>query len=377
MTTTPEIGVSRQTLKVAETPFIRSVSAKGNDNQFEDLVARDPDPDAALMPAPDAIPNAVPHLISSASTSTALNAEAASNVSADQGTPANPTATSNKPILRSNPGSSASGLTTGAPPAAGEPNADGDAAQIEATTDQVSLSKSAPPVMGEHTAAPDPTDHAPPTSFRFTTDPPTHSLQDAPITRSLEAHLPSTAKLDPSHTLAAPPGTNATTPQLAAPARAALPSPAPQPPAVSMSALMTIIPDAIDGSDQPSDRLVVQLDPPELGRISIDFSFNAQGLQTVTIYAENSDALRQLRAMHADLVASLERNGIPTKDLEYRHENPSQNHSNAGSDTPGDARFIKLTTHRAYVEEALTQDRALHAATPALTYLPGQLNLRL
>ena len=73
------------------------------------------------------------------------------------------------------------------------------------------------------------------------------------------------------------------------------------------------------------DRITVQLDPPELGRISIDFKFDGQGLQHVTITAESPEAMRQLRQMHFELVQALERNGLSGQDMSFQHQNPQQN----------------------------------------------------
>ncbi|ABI77431.1 flagellar hook-length control protein [Hyphomonas neptunium ATCC 15444] len=77
-----------------------------------------------------------------------------------------------------------------------------------------------------------------------------------------------------------------------------------------------------DGKD---DSVVVQLDPPELGRVSIDFKFDAQGLQHVTITAESPEAMRQLRQMHFELVQALERNGLSGQNMSFQHQNPQQN----------------------------------------------------
>ena len=95
-------------------------------------------------------------------------------------------------------------------------------------------------------------------------------------------------------------------------------------------------------SDGQDDRVVVQLDPPELGRISIDFKFDAQGLQHVTITAESPEAMRQLRQMHFELVQALERNGLSGQNMSFQHQNPQQNegwgqqakHAGTRFDTP-------------------------------------------
>ncbi len=76
------------------------------------------------------------------------------------------------------------------------------------------------------------------------------------------------------------------------------------------------------GEDRP-DRIVVQLDPPELGRVSIDFKFDAQGLQHVTITGENPDAMRQLRNLHFELIQALERNGLSGQDMSFHQDSQS------------------------------------------------------
>lgn len=77
------------------------------------------------------------------------------------------------------------------------------------------------------------------------------------------------------------------------------------------------------GSDE---RLTVQLDPPELGRVSIDFKFDAQGLQHVTVTAETPEAMRQLRAMHFELIQALERSGFTGQEMSFQ-QGPSQQQS--------------------------------------------------
>ncbi len=77
---------------------------------------------------------------------------------------------------------------------------------------------------------------------------------------------------------------------------------------------------AQSAEDGQSDRVVIQLDPPELGRVSIDFKFDAQGLQHVTITSETPEAMRQLRQMHFELVQSLERHGIGSQNMTFQHQ---------------------------------------------------------
>jgi flagellar hook-length control protein FliK len=118
----------------------------------------------------------------------------------------------------------------------------------------------------------------------------------------------------------------AATPSAAAPAITTSPVAAPMAPTNAMviaspAAVVDIVSQAAE--DGQSDRIVVQLDPPELGRISIDFKFDAQGLQHVTITSETPEAMRQLRMMHADLVQALERQGIAGQNMTFEHQQQS------------------------------------------------------
>lgn len=116
---------------------------------------------------------------------------------------------------------------------------------------------------------------------------------------------------------------------LAASAPAA-PQAAPPPPApVPMTpahAILTASPAQIvdivarTAEDGQTDRITVQLDPPELGRVSIDFKFDSQGLQHVTITSETPEAMRQLRQMHSELVQALERQGIGSQNMTFEHQ---------------------------------------------------------
>ncbi len=74
-----------------------------------------------------------------------------------------------------------------------------------------------------------------------------------------------------------------------------------------------IISDAVASPDDTPDQITVQLDPPELGRVSIDFKFDAHGLQHVTVTGETPEAMRQLRLMHFELTQALERGACPAR----------------------------------------------------------------
>ncbi len=91
-------------------------------------------------------------------------------------------------------------------------------------------------------------------------------------------------------------------------------------------ALPSELPDIVTRAiqDRPADRITVQLDPPELGRVSIDFRFEGQTLQHVTITGETPEAVRQLRLMHGELLEALEQNGLGQKDMTFQQERKEQ-----------------------------------------------------
>ena len=80
--------------------------------------------------------------------------------------------------------------------------------------------------------------------------------------------------------------------------------------------IVDIVSNKLAGGDKP-DRIMVQLDPPELGRVSIEFKFDAQGLQQVAVRADTPEAMKQLRLLHFDLVQSLEQHGLSARDMTF------------------------------------------------------------
>lgn len=82
--------------------------------------------------------------------------------------------------------------------------------------------------------------------------------------------------------------------------------------------ITSIVSNAADNGD--ADRIVIQLDPPELGRVSIDFKFDANGLQHVTVTGESPEAIRQLRLMHFELTQALERHGITGQNMSFQQQ---------------------------------------------------------
>ncbi len=110
-------------------------------------------------------------------------------------------------------------------------------------------------------------------------------------------------------------------------------------PVAAPSDLTSIILNAAKNGADPQEQLVVQLDPPELGRVMIDFKFDAQGVQQITITSENPEALKRLRELHFELTQALRDNGLSDQNMSFRQQagdqsqqawqHPDQQRSNA------------------------------------------------
>ncbi len=110
-------------------------------------------------------------------------------------------------------------------------------------------------------------------------------------------------------------------------------------PVAAPSDLTSVILNAVKNGADPQEQLVVQLDPPELGRVMIDFKFDAQGVQQVTVTSENPEALKRLRELHFELTQALRENGLSDQNMSFRQEagdqsqeawqSPDQQRSNA------------------------------------------------
>ncbi|MGB3627519.1 MAG: flagellar hook-length control protein FliK, partial [Henriciella sp.] len=116
--------------------------------------------------------------------------------------------------------------------------------------------------------------------------------------------------------------------QVSAPAAAA-PAPA-QPGMTAATGTLIAAPDDVadivtsrlSGGERP-DRISVQLDPPELGRVSIEFKFDGQTLQHVAVTGDSPEAMTKLRQMHFQLIQSLEQHGLSARDMTFS-QNASQ-----------------------------------------------------
>lgn len=93
---------------------------------------------------------------------------------------------------------------------------------------------------------------------------------------------------------------------------------APSIPMAAPNEISSIILNALRNGAEPQDQLIVQLDPPELGRVAIDFKFDAQGVQQITVTSENPEALKRLRELHFELTEALKDNGLSEQNLSFR-----------------------------------------------------------
>lgn len=102
---------------------------------------------------------------------------------------------------------------------------------------------------------------------------------------------------------------------------------APSVPVAAPSEINSIILNAVKNGGEPREQLIVQLDPPELGRVAIDFKFDAQGLQQITVTSENPEALRRLRELHFELTEALKDHGLSEQNLSFRQQADDQSQS--------------------------------------------------
>ncbi|MEL6728465.1 MAG: flagellar hook-length control protein FliK [Pseudomonadota bacterium] len=102
---------------------------------------------------------------------------------------------------------------------------------------------------------------------------------------------------------------------------------APSIPIASPNELTGIILNAVQNGLNSQEQLVVQLDPPELGRVMIDFKFDAQGLQQIVVTSENPEALKRLREMHLELTEALRDQGLSDKNMSFRDQSEERRES--------------------------------------------------
>ena len=133
-------------------------------------------------------------------------------------------------------------------------------------------------------------------------------------------------------------GVTSTTPTISTPSMQVVVAPAQ--PQANYVAVPADIPSIISrelSSDTQSNRVRIQLDPPELGRGSLEFKFDSQGLQHVLVTADSAEAIRRIRAFHPDLVSVLDEHGLSSQDMTFREQASDQNPAQSWSNTDADA----------------------------------------
>lgn len=130
---------------------------------------------------------------------------------------------------------------------------------------------------------------------------------------------------------------------------------APSIPLAMPNEITGIILNALNNGVDAQEQLVVQLDPPELGRVMIDFKFDAQGLQQIVVTSENPEALKRLRELHFELTQALREHGLSEQNLSFQQQADGQS-QDAWSHSDSDGRDMQFT--------AAQERRASLSATP-------------
>jgi hypothetical protein len=153
---------------------------------------------------------------------------------------------------------------------------------------------------------------------------------DTAALSAFSAEQDSTSKLATTHDKAGTVDPSAMAMTAGAPAPAALQSAAPITPPVmaptnalvlaTPAEVVDILSDTLGSPEEKKNSVHIQLDPPELGRVSLEFKFDTHGLQHVTIVGETPEAMRQLRLMHFELVNALERQGLSSENMSFQQQ---------------------------------------------------------
>lgn len=133
------------------------------------------------------------------------------------------------------------------------------------------------------------------------------------------------AAFTPETLISVVPTTNTSTP---APVATGLTPTAPTHVIAAPNELTSVIVNAVKNGGDVQEKMVVQLDPPELGRVLIDFKFDANGLQQITVTSENPEALKRLRELHFELTEALRDQGLPDSNLSFQQQAGDQSQQN-------------------------------------------------
>ncbi|MEM9054672.1 MAG: flagellar hook-length control protein FliK [Pseudomonadota bacterium] len=108
-------------------------------------------------------------------------------------------------------------------------------------------------------------------------------------------------------------------------------------------------------SEDAADRIIIQLDPPELGRVSVDFKIDANGVQTVTVTAETPEAIKKLRMMNFELIQAMEQNGLNSDGfgLDYQQSQQFTQYQSDPAYADGDSEAVDTDSMMRLTETAL------------------------
>jgi len=99
-------------------------------------------------------------------------------------------------------------------------------------------------------------------------------------------------------------------------------------------AVVTAVSDAILTAKETPKGIVVQLDPPEMGRVYIDFLFEGDNNVTVVMKSESADSQAILRERQEQFQALLKDSGFENITMSFEQQNSNGNEG-SGSDTQG------------------------------------------
>lgn len=135
--------------------------------------------------------------------------------------------------------------------------------------------------------------------------------------------------------------------------------------------LSAVIVNALQGGLDPKEQIVVQLDPPELGRVLIDFKFDAQGVQQITITSENPEALKRLRELHFELTQALKDFGLSDQNMSFQQHADQRPNS-----SPSTAEWAQLSSPGT-AKDTVTVSRSSTSPSPSYALAKDRLDLLL
>jgi len=103
-----------------------------------------------------------------------------------------------------------------------------------------------------------------------------------------------------------------------------------KPPLATIEQVPDVIVRHLEMRGDDNSRLVVQLDPPELGRVVIEFQFEGAELRKLIVTGENAEALRQLRLAHYALSEALGDHGMSGDQMDFQQQGGSDRQERQG-----------------------------------------------